>query len=31
LGVYDTELGLRLEEYRKNQTENVLNNRKLSL
>ena len=31
LGVYDTELGLKLEEYRKNQTENVLNNRKLSL
>jgi 5-(carboxyamino)imidazole ribonucleotide mutase len=31
LGVYDTELGVKLEEYRKNQTENVLNNRKLAL
>ena len=31
LAVYDAELSLKLEEYRQNQTEYVLNNRKLSL
>lgn len=31
LSVYDSELLLKLEEYKKNQTEYVLNNRKLSL
>ena len=31
LAVYDAELSLKLEEYRQNQTEHVLNNRKLTL
>lgn len=31
LAVYDSELALKLEEYKKNQTEHVLNNRKLVL
>jgi len=31
LAVYDTELALKLEDYRKHQTQNVLDNRKLTL
>ena len=31
LAVYDSELALKLEDYRKNQTEFVMNNRKLTL
>lgn len=31
LGVYNTELSIKLEEFRQKQTQNVINNRKLSL
>lgn len=31
LSIYDTELSLKLDEYRKNQTDYVINNRKLTL